>query len=238
MLRNKKLSLLVLPLVATLSLHANDPMHDPFFNDPFGDDIFKEMMQMQKNMDKMFQRMHQRIQQRTTSQIAPLGTYKIQQQSQFVDKGDHYEYITNIPENKENQIDIKANNGVLSITAKIIEKQENKTANSYSTSSSMRMYQQSIPLPQDADEGSLGATYKNKKLVISVKKNKQSVNVLPNVNIHTPHDTSTSKKKNKIDVNKTSEQVKDKVNKADNNATDANSSTKKMTINSDVPTMS
>ena len=172
MLRNKKLSLLVLPLVATLSLQANDPTNDPFFNDPFGDDIFKEMMQMQQNMDKMFNRMHQRIQQRTTSQIAPLGTYKIQQQSQFVDKGDHYEFVTSIPESKENQIDINTQNGVMSISAKIIEKHESKTANGYSSSSSMRMYQQSMPLPQDADESTINMGYVDGKLVVSVNKSK------------------------------------------------------------------
>ena len=166
----KKLSYLALPLVATLSLHANDP----FFADPFGDDIFKEMMQMQKEMDKMFERMHNRIEQRSLRQITPLGSYKIAQTSQFVDKGEYYEYVTNIPENKENQIDITAKDGVVHITAKIIEKKENKTANTYSTSSSMRMYQQSIPLPSDTDEGGLSAKYKDGKLVISVKKLKNA----------------------------------------------------------------
>jgi len=143
---NKKLSLLVFPLVATLSLQATDPFNDPFFQDPFGDDIFKEMMQMQQNMDKMFNRMHQRMQQRISRQIAPIGTYKIQQPSHFVDKGDHYEFVTTIPESKENQIDINTQNGVMSITAKIIQKHETKTANGYSSSSSMQMYQQSMPL--------------------------------------------------------------------------------------------
>jgi len=165
---NKKLSLLVLPLVATLSLQANDP----FFQDPFGDDIFKEMMQMQENMDKMFNRMHQRIQQRTSRQIAPISTYKIQQQSQFVDKGDHYEFVSTIPESKENQIDINTQNGVMSITAKIIQKHEMKTSNGYSSSSSMQRYQQSMPLPQDADETTINMGYVDGKLVVSVKKKK------------------------------------------------------------------
>jgi len=165
---NKKLSLLVLPFVATLSLQANDP----FFSDPFGDNIFKEMMQMQQDMDMMFNRMHQRMQQRSTRQIAPIGTYKIQQQSQFIDKGDHYEFATTIPESKENQIDINTQNGVMSITAKIIQKHETKTANGYSSSSSMQMYQQSMPLPQDADDTTINMTYVDGKLVVSVKKKK------------------------------------------------------------------
>ena len=165
---NKKFSLLVLPFVATLSLQANDP----FFSDPFGDNIFKEMMQMQQDMDMMFNRMHQRMQQRSTRQIAPIGTYKIQQQSQFIDKGDHYEFATTIPESKENQIDINTQNGVMSITAKIIQKHETKTANGYSSSSSMQMYQQSMPLPQDADDTTINMTYVDGKLVVSVKKKK------------------------------------------------------------------
>jgi len=165
---NKKLSLLVLHFVATLSLQANDP----FMQDPFGDDIFEEMMQMHQNMDTMFQRMHNRMQQRSSKQIAPIGTYKIQQPSQFVDKGEHYEFITTIPESKENQIDINTQNGVMSITAKIIQKHETKTANGYSSSSSMQMYQQSMPLPEDADEATINMAYIDGKLVVSVKKKK------------------------------------------------------------------
>jgi len=167
---NKKLSLYVLPLATTLLLQANDP----FMQDPFGDDIFTEMMQMQQEMDKMFQRMHSRIQQRTTNQIAPMGTYRIQQPSQFLDKGTQYEFVTTIPESKENQIDIHSENGIVAITAKIIQKQENRTANSYSSSSSMRMYQQSIPLPSDADEATMNMKYVNGKLVISVAKKKKT----------------------------------------------------------------
>ena len=165
---NKKQYLFVLPLVATFSLHANDT----FFNDPFGDDIFKEMMQMQENMDEMFHRMHQRMQQRTTRQIAPLGTYKIKQQNDFIDKGASYEFITNIPKSKENEIDIRSEKGIVSITAKIIEKKEQKTANGYSTSSSMRMYQQRLALPEDANESSLGMAYTDGYLVIMLEKNK------------------------------------------------------------------
>jgi len=200
---NKKLSLLVLPLVATLSLQANDP----FLSDPFGDNIFKEMMQMQQDMDRMFERMHNRMQQRTTRQISPMmGTYQIQQQSQFVDKGNHYEFLTTIPESKENQIDINTQNGVMSITAKIIQKQETKSANGYSSSSSMRMYQQSMPLPQDADESTVTMAYENGKLVVSVKKKKDVNNakiVVPKVEVKKEDkkskETNTTIKKMKVD---------------------------------------
>ena len=197
---NKKLSLLVLPLAVTLSLQANDP----FFSDPFGDDIFKEMMQMQQNMDKMFERMHNRMQQRSTRQIAPMGTYQIKQQSQFVDKGDHYEFSTTIPESKENQIDVNTQNGVMSITAKIIQKNETKTANGYSSSSSMQMYQQSMQLPQDADDATITMVYVNGKLVVSVKKKatNSTKNVVPQIKIkkedNKSKETNTTIKKMKV----------------------------------------
>ncbi|HFQ61620.1 MAG TPA: Hsp20/alpha crystallin family protein [Epsilonproteobacteria bacterium] len=217
---NNKLSLLVLPLLTTLSLQANDP----FMQDPFGDDIFKEMMHMQQNMDKMFNRMHQRIQQRTTRLASPIGTYKISQPQAFVDKKDHYEYVTNIPENKENHIDINAKDGVMSITAKIIEKQENKTANSFSSSSSMRMYQQSIPLPTDSDAGSISAEYKDGKLVISVKKLKNVPKVQSNIRINGASVTPA-----KVEEKQTTEK---------NETKEQNNTKKKITINSDVPSMS
>jgi len=60
----------------------------------------------------------------------------------------------------------------MAITAKIIEKHEQKPDNSDSTSSSMRMYQQSVPLPSDADEATINMGYVDGKLVISVKKKK------------------------------------------------------------------
>jgi len=218
---NNKLSLLVLPLLATLSLQANDP----FMQDPFGDDIFKEMMQMQQNMDKMFSRMHQRN--IRLASPSPIGTYKISQPQAFVDKKDHYEYATNIPENKENDIDINAKDGVMSITAKIIEKQENKTANSYSSSSSMRMYQQSIPLPTDADLGNISAKYKDGKLVIFVKKLKNVPKSQSNIRIN-----GTSVTPVKVEQRTTIEKNEQHETK------DKNSTKKKVPITSDVPSMS
>lgn len=167
---DKKLSFLLLPFVISFTLEAKEPTSDPFFQDPFGDNIFKEMMAMQKDMDAMFQRMHNRMQQRTSRQVSPMGTFKIQNQGHFVDKGDHYSFTTTIPESKDNQIDLNTQNAVMSITAKIIQKQENNTTHGYSSSSSMRMYQQRMLLPSDADESTINMQYVDKLLVISVEK--------------------------------------------------------------------
>jgi len=168
----KKLSLLALPLVAAVSLQAQNPFDDPFFNDPFGDDIFKEMIQMQQRMDEMFKRMQQRMHQRSTRLVSPLGTYKLAAQSQFVDKGDHYEMVTNIPQSKENHIDINTANGMLSITAKIVHEKEVKENGMVSTSRSVQMYQQSASLPTDADENGIKSRFVDGKLVITIPKKK------------------------------------------------------------------
>ena len=169
MLKNR-FRLLAFPLIATLSLSAANPFDDPFFSDPFGDDIFKEMLQMQKEMDKMFQRMHERRVQRSSGLVSPLGTYKMAVRNQFTDKGDHYELITNIPESKENHIEINTERGMMSITAKIVREEEQNQNGMISRSSSVRVYQQSMNIPADADDSSINTAYKNNKLVVSIKK--------------------------------------------------------------------
>ena len=174
---SKKALAVLLSLAASVSLYANDP----FSSDPFGDDIFKEMMQMQQQMDRMFEQMHKRIQQRSAALISPLGSYKIAQKSQFVDKGDHYELVTDIPKSKDNNIKISLQNHILNIDAKIIKKSESKSNGISSYQSYMSVYQRSISLPQDADESSMKSDYKNGYLVITFAKKKgaQSISVSP-----------------------------------------------------------
>jgi HSP20 family molecular chaperone IbpA len=221
----KKLSLLALPLITTLSLQAADPFNDPFFQDPFGDDIFKEMMQMQKNMDKMFDRMNHRIQQRSSGAVSPLGSYNMSIPRQFADKGDHYKMITNIPESKESHIDINTADGMMSITAKIIHENEKKTTGMVSRSKSVRMYQQAVPIPGDADETTIKTAYENGKLVISIKKKKGSTK--SNTVLINGQEQQAKAQKNKTvqkalptirpelkkEFSKTVEKAEDKVNK-------------------------
>ena len=171
----KRLLLLSLPLVTALSLQASDPFNDPFFSDPFGDDIFKEMIQMQKEVDKMFERMQHRINQRSSGLVSPLWTYNMSVMNQQQDKGNHYELTTNIPESKENHIDINTANGMMNITAKIVQEKEVKNQYGVSQSRSVRMYQQSFSLPSDADESAIKTTYKGGKLVIIIGKKKSVV---------------------------------------------------------------
>jgi hypothetical protein len=60
----------------------------------------------------------------------------------------------------------------MAITAKIIHKEEKKNNGMLSRSSSVRMYQQAVSIPTDADEGSIKTEYKNGKLIIYIDKNK------------------------------------------------------------------
>ena len=196
----KKLSLLALPLVAAVSLQAQNPFNDPFFNDPFGDDIFKEMIQMQRQMDEMFQRMQQRINQRSARLVHPsMGMYKLAAQSDFTDKGDHYEMVTNIPESKENHIDIRTQNGMITISAKIVHEEQQKTNGMISTSKSIQSFQQSTSLPADADEGNIKSEFKNGRLVITIGKKQETKTV-----------SSPVKPQEKISLPKVDEKLKEK----------------------------
>jgi len=162
----KKLALLWLPLATSLSLQASDP----FFSDPFGDDIFQEMMQMQRQMDRMFERMHQRMQQRSQALVSPIGTYRISQQSQIVDKGDHYAFRTDIPESKENTVTISVDNHILNVQAKVVKTEETEQNGMRSYQRYMSMYQRSLPLPPDADENSMKSAYTDGYLTITFRK--------------------------------------------------------------------
>jgi len=169
----KKISLLVLPVMAIVSLHANDP----FFDDPFGDDIFKEMYQMQKEMDKIFERMQERMDQRTKLWNYPtrqtfLPGNRVRTVSLFEDKGTHYEYDTQIPQNPDNQIDISINDGILHFKATVSTVNKTKDQTSQMQQHYVSMIQRSETLPADADPRSLKSEYKNGQLVLTLEKKK------------------------------------------------------------------
>ncbi len=168
----KKVLILLTSVATSALLYASDP----FAGDPFGDDIFKEMMQMQHQMDKMFEKMHQRMIQRSSALISPLGSYKIAGRSQFVDKGNFYELVTDIPQSKDNNIKLTLRDHTLNINAKIIKKSESKGAGISSFQSYMSVYQRSMTLPQNADENSMKSDYKNGYLVITFSKKKDISN--------------------------------------------------------------
>lgn len=170
---SKKISFLILPLLAVSALQAEDP----FLADPFGDEIFKEMYQMQKEMDKIFERMHQRMEERSKLWTYPTRKSLIPNdrslsQSALLDKGTYYEYNTQIPENKNNQIDISIENGMLHFKAKVDTVRKTKQSNMNMQQQYVSVVQRTETLPQDADPSSLKSEYQNGVLVLTLQKKK------------------------------------------------------------------
>ena len=195
----------LLPLSAVAALHAqpasyHDPFNDPFFQDPFGDEIFKEMMQMQRQMDALFNRMHMRIQQRQQHMAVPYAQFGAAMQSGFVDKGDHYELYTHIPQSKDNKIDIQTGNGMIEIHARIVHEEKQNNNGFVSTSRSEQMISQALSLPADADENKIDTAFENGMLVIKIAKKpkaaltqKQAANTAPQITIRTPATSASAK---------------------------------------------
>jgi len=170
----------LLPLGAVAALHAqpamvHDPFNDPFFQDPFGDDIFREMIQMQRQMDELFRRMQMRIHQRQQHMAMPAAHYGLAMQGGFVDKGDHYELYTHIPESKDNKITIKTGNGMIRIDARIVHEEKQNNNGFVSTSRSEQIVSQALSLPADADENKVETEFKNGMLVVKIGKKPQKV---------------------------------------------------------------
>ncbi|MCB4744747.1 MAG: Hsp20/alpha crystallin family protein [Sulfurovum sp.] len=181
---NKKLSLFVLSAATAASMQAQSllsgSLNDSFFQDPFGDDMFKEIAQIQQQVDKMFSHMQQRIDPYASSMANPsMGMYQLSAQNHFVDKGDHYEMVTNIPKSKENYIDIRTQNGMMTISAKIVHEEKQQANGIARTSKSIQSFQQNIPLASDADEGKIESKFSNGRLVIIVPKKQDTKAITP-----------------------------------------------------------
>jgi HSP20 family molecular chaperone IbpA len=177
-----------------------DPFDDPFFRDPFGDEIFKEMMQMQRRMDALFNRMQMRIHQRRQHMPAmPMTHLGYAMQSGFVDKGDHYALYTHIPQSKDNEVNIKTGNGMISVQARIVHEEKQNNNGYITTSRSEQMMSQTLTLPADADENKIETAFENGMLVIKIGKKPKnasqtsSFSDLPKVNIQTPATATSSK---------------------------------------------
>jgi HSP20 family molecular chaperone IbpA len=199
----------------------NNPFNDPFFQDPFGDDIFKEMMEMQRQMDELFNRMQMRIQQRQQRMTMPLSHYGYAMQSGFVDKGDHYELYTHIPESKDNEINIKTGNGMITISARIVHEEKQNNNGFVSTSRSEQMMHQALTLPADADENKIDTAFENGMLVVKIGKKPQALKAKsvttsgkPKVSIQTPA-TAVSSDMQKSDTQQNDSNVQTNEKKKD-----------------------
>jgi len=151
--------------------------NEPFSDDSLGNDMFEEMRQLQKDMDRIFERMHQRMEERSKQWNYPgsqnlISSSPMAEQSVLVDKGTHYEYNTQIPESKDNQIDISIEDGILHFKAKVdtvkkTDQPEMKMQQRY-----VSVIQRTERLPQDADPSSLKSEYQNGLLVLTLQKKK------------------------------------------------------------------
>lgn len=163
---------------------------------------------MQKEMDKVFERMHERMNQRTklwnypTSQTFVPGN-RIRTASLLEDKGSYYAYNTQIPENKNNQIDISINDGVLHLKATVDTVKKSSEPNMNMQEHYVSMIQRSETLPQDADPRSLKSEYKNGLLVLTLEKKK----TLSQPAVKAKETSKTEEVKEKIENNTTKVKV-------------------------------
>lgn len=168
---SRKISVLVLALMSSVTIEANSYL----FGNHFRDDIFEDMKNMQEQMDYIFDRVNQRVQ--SHDNLIPLNSIRgnrVSNMNSFVDRGDRYEIHTDIPESKENQIDINAKDGVLSIEATVTKVEEIRKPNSISHSRYTQSYNENIALPKDADISTMKIDYQDKKLIITINKNNQT----------------------------------------------------------------
>jgi HSP20 family protein len=87
------------------------------------------------------------------------------------DKGDHYEVVADLPGMDKAKIDVKAENGMLSINAQSETKKEQKEDNKVIRQERfIGSFHRSMSLPKDANEGKMTTEYKDGVLRIKIPK--------------------------------------------------------------------
>jgi HSP20 family molecular chaperone IbpA len=117
----KVVSTALLALLPMVAVHADNnvtkhPFVNPFANDPF----FQDFQKLQTDMDKLLNNFHKRAFSHMPQIRMPRGfdsgfssTFK----TDINDRGDHYEIVADLPGMDKAKIDVKAENGMLSINA-------------------------------------------------------------------------------------------------------------------------
>jgi hypothetical protein len=132
----------------------------------------------------------------------------------------------------------------MSITAKIVHKEEKKTNGILSRSSSVRMYQQAVSMPLDADESSIKTEYRNGKLIISIDKKKgllipNSIQIngkMQQIKTDKPKTLQKNKQKDRVEITKEFDQTPKKKGEKvpeKSHSKESNSTIKKEVIHSD-----
>lgn len=146
--------------------HRNDPF---FSNEPDSWDPFDEMDQIQDMMNRMF---------RDSLSRAPLGSLAARQNAFFEpdldvqQTADAYIYRLDLPGVEKDKINVKIQNGMLSISGerKTESEQTEQEGGFYRMESSFGSFMRSFPIPADADANGLTAESKNGVLTIRLPK--------------------------------------------------------------------
>ena len=170
----KKILLISLILITLSSANTNTTLAlDPFTQmDKLFQIQIKQMEQMQKQMDDMFRVFGQSN--IGSSKMPVMFNSGAMLSSGIKDKGDYYEVLLSISKAYKTNVDIKAQNGILSIEVEQSKEQKNKDGNygvtkSYYASS----YMQSFTLPQDADTGKMSHKIKDERIIVKIPKIKK-----------------------------------------------------------------
>ena len=163
----------LLPLVTSMALFGTS--NTTIVNDPLEkmDRVFqmqmKQMEQMQKQMDSMFKVFEQNN--FSGSKMPVIFSGGGMMSSGIVDKKDHYEVALKIGKGKNTKVDVKAKNGILTISVEQ-SKEVAKTNGQYGNvkSFSRSSYVQSFTLPKDADGAKADYELKDDKIIVKIPK--------------------------------------------------------------------
>ena len=165
---------ILLPLVTSMALFGASNSAK-VMNDPFEqmDKVFQmqmqQMDQMQKQMDSMFKVFEQNN--FSGSKMPVIFSGGGMMSSGIVDKKDHYEVALKIGKGKNTKVDVKAKNGILTISVEQ-SKEAAKTNGQYGNvkSFSRSSYVQSFTLPKDADGAKADYELKDDKIIVKIPK--------------------------------------------------------------------
>ena len=164
---------ILLPLVTSMALFGAS--NTTAVNDPFEqmDKVFQmqmqQMEQMQKQMDSMFKVFEQSSSNGSNMPVIFNGGGMMS--SGIVDKKDHYEVALKIGKGKNTKVDVKAKDGILTVSVEQ-SKEVDKNSGQYGTvkSFSRSSYMQSFTLPKDADGAKADYELKDDKIIVKIPK--------------------------------------------------------------------
>lgn len=162
----------MLSLNAENNLIKIEPFGSVVKNDPF----FQEFEELQSDMDKIFEKFHKRAFANMPMMKMPSGfndTLSMKLKTDVIDKGDYYEIVADLPNTDSSKIEVKTENGQLSISAKSERrKEEKKDEKIIHQERFVGSFYRSMSLPKDADASSVKTEYKNGVLTVTIAKKK------------------------------------------------------------------